>query len=424
MEFGGWLSSHPPLQIVRTEQILEIIKLRIHIIAMTIMLLAFGQPMPIHAQPNDSIKVLPDSSNFVTASLIVISPGSEIYSVFGHCALRLECPSQDLDLCYTYETDASSLGYIQFITGKAKGSYSAIPTGEFFSHFKKEGRQLLQRELALSHHEKQNLWRNLDDEMVDVGYRKFNLLSTNCLSMSLFAIEKSLIGEYLDFGKALPLMEKNDGELTRYYCRNYPWAEFLYMTIVGNSASGHIDTEMRLAPEIIIPILEKASIKNSDNGIARKVFKSNTVEITPLINHAKPGIFSPQLIFTALLLVIVLITVCEWKWRCNKIAKVTDLLLIICQALVGVLLLYTTFVSNIFDTNWNWYLIPFNPLYLFLLYPMGKEKKRKLFSIATIVLLLFVAATPFIPQLDWTHQLITTSLIIRYLSRILKGKSA
>lgn len=378
---------------------------------------------PVRDVARDSVQVHPDSSNFVTASLIVISPGSEIYSVFGHCALRMECPSQDLDLCYTYETDASSLGYIQFITGKAKGSYSAIPTGEFFSHFKKEGRQLLQRELALSHHEKQNLWRNLDDEMVDVGYRKFNLLSTNCLSMSLFAIEKSLIGEYLYFGKALPLMEKNDGELTRYYCRNYPWAEFLFMTIVGNSASGHIETEMRLAPEIIIPILEKASIKNTDNGIARKVFKSNTVEITPLVNHAKPGIFSPQLIFSVLLLIIVLITVCEWKWRWNKIAKVTDLLLIICQALVGVLLLYTTFVSNIFDTNWNWYLIPFNPLYLFLLYPMGKEKKRKLFSIATIVLLLFVAATPFIPQLDWTHQLITTSLIIRYLSRILKGKS-
>ena len=375
---------------------------------------------PIRDVARDSVQVHPDSSNFVTASLIVISPGSEIYSVFGHCALRMECPSQNLDLCYTYETDASSLGYIQFIAGKAKGSYLAIPTGEFFSQFKKEGRQLLQRELALSHHEKQNLWRNLDDEMVDVGYRKFNLLTTNCLSMSLFAIEKSLIGEYLDFGKALPLMEKNDGELTRYYCRNYPWAEFLYMTIVGNSASGHIDTEMRLAPEIIIPILEKASIKNSDNGIARKVFKSNTVEITPLVNHVKPGIFSPQLIFSALLFVIVLITVCEWKWRWNKIAKVTDLLLIICQALVGVLLLYTTFVSNIFDTNWNWYLIPFNPLYLFLLYPMGKEKKRKLFSIATIVLLLFVAATPFIPQLDWTHQLITISIIVRYLSNLFK----
>ena len=27
-----------------------------------------------HSSPNDSIKVLPDSSNFVTASLVIISP--------------------------------------------------------------------------------------------------------------------------------------------------------------------------------------------------------------------------------------------------------------------------------------------------------------------------------------------------------------
>ena len=36
----------------------------------------------IDAAQNLSVQVHPDSSNFVTASLIVISPGSEIYSVF------------------------------------------------------------------------------------------------------------------------------------------------------------------------------------------------------------------------------------------------------------------------------------------------------------------------------------------------------
>jgi hypothetical protein len=146
------------------------------------------------------------------------------------------------------------------------------------------------------------------------------------------------------------------------------------------------------------------------------------VEITPLINHAKPGIFSPQLIFSALLLVIVLITVCEWKWRWNKIAKVTDLLLIICQALVGVLLLYTTFVSNIFDTNWNWYLIPFNPLYIVLLCPIRTERKRVLYLIAVVALGLFILITPFIPQLDWPHQLITAALLVRYISKFDNNK--
>ena len=61
--------------------------------------------------------VLPDSSNFVTASIIVISPGSQIYSTFGHCALRMECPSEDLDYCYTFESNPSAFGVIQYLTG-------------------------------------------------------------------------------------------------------------------------------------------------------------------------------------------------------------------------------------------------------------------------------------------------------------------
>lgn len=33
-----------------------------------------------------------DSSNFVTASLLVASPGNAFYSNLGHCTLRMECP--------------------------------------------------------------------------------------------------------------------------------------------------------------------------------------------------------------------------------------------------------------------------------------------------------------------------------------------
>ena len=48
--------------------------------------------------------------NFVTASLLVMSPGDELYSCAGHSVLRLECPTLNLDNCFTYESESGELG--------------------------------------------------------------------------------------------------------------------------------------------------------------------------------------------------------------------------------------------------------------------------------------------------------------------------
>ena len=56
-----------------------------------------------HSSPNDSVKVLPDSSNFVTASLLVAEPLHALYSVFGHATLRMECPTHNLDYVFTFD---------------------------------------------------------------------------------------------------------------------------------------------------------------------------------------------------------------------------------------------------------------------------------------------------------------------------------
>ena len=42
--------------------------------------------------------------NFVKASLLIMSPGDELYSCAGHSVLRLECPKFNLDYCFTYES--------------------------------------------------------------------------------------------------------------------------------------------------------------------------------------------------------------------------------------------------------------------------------------------------------------------------------
>ena len=72
---------------------------------LTVMVILLAWFNRVQAAPEDSVKVLPDSSNFVTASLLVAEPLHALYSVFGHAMLRMECPVHGLDYVFTFESD-------------------------------------------------------------------------------------------------------------------------------------------------------------------------------------------------------------------------------------------------------------------------------------------------------------------------------
>ena len=80
---------------------------------------------PIAVTWTHGLPVKPDSSNFVTASYVVASPGEKIYSRLGHATLRLECPSYKLDYCFTFETDVEPGDYLRFFAGQARGRIGA-----------------------------------------------------------------------------------------------------------------------------------------------------------------------------------------------------------------------------------------------------------------------------------------------------------
>ena len=169
-----------------------------------------------HSSPNDSVKVLPDSSNFVTASLVTMSPTEGIYSTFGHVAFRMECPVHGLDYVFTYESDPSVNGFLTFFAGEADAYFVAVPTQQFLRDMQKERRGVKQYELNLTLHEEQNLWRNLDNDMVQGAHRKFNM-QNHCVSTMITLIQKSCIDEFLEWGPQQGEMLLNNGDLLRRY---------------------------------------------------------------------------------------------------------------------------------------------------------------------------------------------------------------
>ncbi|MBQ6653456.1 MAG: DUF4105 domain-containing protein [Prevotella sp.] len=363
-------------------------------------------------------EVLPDSSNFVTASLLIGSPLPVFYSVFGHATLRMECPAHQLDYVFTFESDPNISGFMTGVAGKAKAKFMALPTQEYIDLSQKLGRELWQYKLNLTPDEKKEFWRLLDNELVAGEYRHFNLLYTNCLTTTISAMRESLIGEHLEWGPTRYPMTLNDGDLFRLTVRRAPWSEFVYITFFGTAYERYSPREVRLIPEFVIPVLRETTFVNDSTGEHRPVLADKGVRILkgkPFPTYS----FTPTIAFAALLVLTLLVTLCEWLLRWRRLAKIYDISLFSAQALVGALLVYVTFCSELFPGMWNWYLVAFFPIPLLIwLYSRKGRHARKCWLVYSVVLLLFLLATPFLGALDLPHQLITASLLVRSLKNI------
>lgn len=363
-----------------------------------------------------------DSTHFVTASLMVISPGNEIYSVFGHCVLHMQCPSKHLDYVYTFETEPN---YLKFFAGKSKACFVAVPTREFLQKYKAEGRGVTEYALNLTPHEKQELWRALDEDMEEGPRRCFTFFRNNCITLSLLMVESILQNEYIDFSHTDRLMKPTNGEGIRYLSRHAPWAEFVFMTFLGNQADGYWPAEDRMAPELITIYLKQGSIVCTQNShIRRPVFTGKETRLLPLRVFPTSTGFTPLVFSVIFLLLIIILTVAEHLCSWERERRVTNTLLFTLQTFLGCSLLYFSLVSNLFGRGWNWYLIPFNPLPLVVwLCFRHRPQYNNVYAVYALILLMFIVVTPFITdQVDAAHLIIVAALMVRCADRYYNGR--
>lgn len=356
----------------------------------------------------------PDSGNFVTASLLVTSPGNNFYSNLGHCTLRMECPSFNLDYCFSFETDVAPGDFVRFFAGQANGHIVAVPTAQYLKPYQSEGRSVRQYVLNLTPHEKQELWRLLDQDMVNVQNRKFNFLQNNCSSISLLMIEDAMLEEQIEYiwhPRVSPSMPT--GKVIRHTMRHSPWMSFIAISLAGSEADAIWDNHLRVSPEILAPILKRSHIVDIA-GNSRPVLTGEVKPLLPLKEPFRPSPITPALVFSILLAIVLLVTLLERKTRWKMPARIIDAGLFTLQTTVGVLLIYVSTVSCLFGTHWNWYLIPFNPV-PFIVWLLFRKRKNyyKTYLFYGVVLMLFMLATPLSQQLDVEHQLITATLTVR-----------
>lgn len=373
------------------------------------------------ASPTAIEKVLPDSSNFVTASILLSSPGKEAFFALGHSGIRLKCPSKGLDYCFSYSTflEPGPMFNLYLLLGKMKAGYEALTFDKYIKTFADEGRGVMEYPLNLTLHEEQELWRLMDEKMMKGPVEKFDFLHNNCTSTLHKCITSIMENENIQYPKVYPLTENTRIALGEIFATT-PWIKFFVMFMMSKPPfpMKEYPIEIVLNPKLWSTILPNASIVGTD-GSARPALSGQAVQILPQHLTIPIPFWTPEKIFGLILFMVLLLTLLERKMQLRNMSLATDTFLFIVYNLVSFYLLYTSCL-NLFGGFWNYFFVVFNPIPLFFFLTYRRNKNyNKVWIIYSIILVGFmVFYSVHMGQIEWAQEFVLATLLARCLASI------
>lgn len=282
----------------------------------------------------DSLHYAAQDEDFVRASLITIGPGNEVYSLYGHSAIRMQCPANQLDYCFTFEMALKPEEKLKFMFSTAKAGFIAARTETFFGNYMAQGRSITEQQLNLRPAEEQNLWQMLDQEMKEGAHWNYSFLTTNCSSMCIWIIQKALSteGEIIEYGKLPEPVLGTYRDLLNYISADAPWAHLFWNLRMGSEGSKQGKIADKLAPALLLEAWADAVIKDPA-GMTRPIFAGAPIYVAPQTLLIKPTIITPMvaLIIAIILIIIIVIFI---KTKCMKRLFTSSKRLMLTTALV------------------------------------------------------------------------------------------
>lgn len=319
-------------------------------------------------------------------SVITCAPGTEVYSLFGHTALRIEDKSQNLDIVFNYGlfSFSSTNFYWNFFKGYTDYVLGAQKYNDFMREFINQKRSVWYSEVNLTRDQKNELLdfllNNLKPE--NRTYR-YNYFDNNCATKIV-----DLIEEVCPDGVAWN--EKADGLTYRKSLIQtldvVPWVRFGVDLVLGADADTTISfyDEMFL-PKVLMRGVGQATVSNiplqKSSGV---LYNGESVDGGGLIN-----LTGPFVILGLLFLCVFLLTVYGYQFK--KWLLLLDFILLFTFGLAGLFVLTLSVLSVHPTVSSNFNLLWLNPLYVifaFVLFKKSEPKWAKLYKACSFLLLI------------------------------------
>lgn len=370
------------------------------------------------ASETDSIRV----------SLMTCSPGSEIYALFGHTAIRVEVPSQDIDWVYNYGMFSFNTPHfvLRFVTGETDYQLGIIPYPYFEEEYRERGSYVVEQELNLRPEEKVRLVGILQRNYLPENrtYR-YNYFYDNCTTRARDRIEESIAGRVV---YPVNRQATTFRQIIHRFTTGHPWDEFGIDLVLGAEADRAIDTRTQMfSPFVMMAEADSAVIRQAD-GETRPLVKATRRVVEA---SAQPSESSfPLSPMTCACLLLALSAVVSWaEWRHGMPSWWFDTLLFALQGLAGCIVAFLFFFSLHPTVGSNYLLIILNPIPLiylpWMIYKSLKGRKDAYHVGSTAVLTLFIVFWWLIPQkITLVILPLALSLLMRSVTRILVTRKA
>ena len=351
--------------------------------------LLFVGMLSAHASSMDRVRI----------SLLTCAPGSEIYALFGHSAIRYENPDQQEDWVFNYGMfsfkDPNFV--MRFVKGETDYQLGVIPFAYFEAEYAMRGSSVYQQVLNLTNDEKELLVNLLKENYLPANrvYR-YNYFYDNCTTRARDKIEESIQGKVI-----YPKNEKEVSfrDILHEFMVDSHWSEFGIDLCLGSEADQPIDERKQMfAPFYMLGAARGAMIHRGDTVVPLVL---EEVKIVDAVLEDEPA-FPLSPIFCSLLLLLVTMVVVAWSIRKGRSCLAWNALLFFLQGIGGCIIAFLFFFSLHPTVGSNWLLMLFNPLPLLylpvLIYRGIKGKKDPYHWHNLVCLTSFMILMPFLPQ--------------------------
>ena len=311
----------------------------------------------------------------VEISLLTCDPHQEIYSLYGHTAIRVKDNAAGTDFVIDYGVFNLNKPYfaLNFTFGTIDYEMGIYPFKIFHERYGYEGRQVVEQILNLTKTEKQRLVKALKENWKPENRTfRYNIFYDNCTTRARDIIVKNLDGavDYLNENKEFPSFR----HMLHVYTADHPWAQFGNDMLLGVKADSETnESEHQFLPDYLRIDFGKAVVI-PENGKSRKLVKNTSIIIPSGIQVTEKG-FPLSPLTCAIILAVVTIALSIMEWLTKRRMWLFDLLLMIAAGLAGVVLTMMIFSQHP-TVSLNLLIFMLNPLLLIFAWPVIRNLRK------------------------------------------------
>ena len=364
--------------------------------------------------------ILLQKMDSVEISLLTCQPRQNVYSLYGHTAIRIQnhCSDAGLgaDIAVNYGMFSFRKPYfvLRFVFGLTDYEMGIETFDEFRPEYERVGCGVLQQKLNLNREEKLSLLQAIDVNFLPENrvYR-YNFFYDNCTTRARDIIIRCIKGvvKYPSDNKKASFRE-----MIHDYNADHPWARFGNDLLLGVKADlATTQAQQQFLPRNLSNDFADAVIESND-GTKRRLVTSTTWALQPGTQDVEKEFpLSPTNCAAILSTIIILASVADWKRR--KLSVWLDAILLAADGLAGVILFAMLFSQHP-TVSLNLQILLLNPLNIAFFYhtirDLRKGRANRWLTIWLICICLFFAGAILQHYADGML-IVASSLLIRIL---------